>query len=363
MRSQLARWFALGLCALATSCGDEPERTPPEPPPAAPSDADVAPPPAPSDAGPITSIDARVPMREAGSITAPAQRDASALGDGSALGFMDAASVGVSLRIVSYNVAGLPEGLSSSHPERNSALISPLLNGYDLALLQEDFAYHPQIVGASQHPYVSPPYTGGNSLGDGLSFLSGFAYSDFQRDAWLDCNGVVDSGSDCLTPKGFAFARFRVGEASVDIYDLHTDAGSAAGDQTARARNLRQLAAAIGARSAGRAVIVAGDTNARYSRVGDTLPELVDAAELRDVWVELHNKGQRPAAGVPVMCSADDPNDPACERIDKILYRSGGGVTLRPRDYVVEGAKFVDENGAQLSDHRPVSVTFSLTSY
>jgi endonuclease/exonuclease/phosphatase family metal-dependent hydrolase len=349
--------LALGLCALSVGCGDdEPHAVPPP----APADTSVAPPA--NDAGPIVNIDARVPMREAGSITPPLARDASVLDEGGRLNLMDGASSGVSLRLITYNVAGLPEGISQSMPQRNSALISPLLNGYDIALLQEDFSYHAQIVSASMHPYVSPADTSGNSLGDGLSFLSSFAYSDFQRDAWTDCNGVVDSGSDCLTPKGFAFARFSIGRASVDVYDIHTDAGSAAGDQTARAKNLRQLAAAITTRSAGRAVIVAGDSNARYSRAGDTVPELLDAASLSDVWIVLHNQGQRPATGVPVVCSADDPNDRACERIDKVFYRSGGGVTLQPREYVVEGAKFVDEKGAQLSDHRPVSVVFDVST-
>ena len=32
--------------------------------------------------------------------------------------------------ILVYNVAGLPEGLSGSHPEVNSPLISPKLNAY-----------------------------------------------------------------------------------------------------------------------------------------------------------------------------------------------------------------------------------------
>lgn len=356
--SSFARCVTLGMCVLSVGCGDDEPRTAATPPPT-PADTSVESPV--SDAGPIISIDARVPMREAGSITPPVVRDASADGGGS-LGAMDAASAGVSLRLITYNVAGLPEGISQSMPQRNSTLISPLLNDYDLALLQEDFSYHAQIVAASMHPYVSPIDTRGNSLGDGLSFLSSFAYSDFQRDAWVDCNGVLDSGSDCLTPKGFAFARFVVGTASIDVYDIHTDAGSAAPDQTARAKNLRQLAAAIATRSSGRAVIVAGDINGRYSRVGDTVPELVDAASLTDVWVELHNQGQRPAAGMPVMCSAVDPNDPACERIDKVFYRNGGGVTLRPREYVVEGAKFVDEAGAQLSDHRPVSVVFDVST-
>jgi hypothetical protein len=172
-----ARSLALGFCALTASCGDDEKAQPA--PPLEPVDTGVEPPAPQTDAGPIVSIDARVPMREAGSITPPASRDASALDDGGRLDSIDGVSTSVSIRLVSYNVAGLPEGLSQSMPQRNSALISPLLNGYDLALLQEDFVYHAQVVGASMHPYVSPFDMRGNSLGDGLSFLSGFAYSDF----------------------------------------------------------------------------------------------------------------------------------------------------------------------------------------
>src|SRR6185503_16774088 len=35
---------------------------------------------------------------------------------------------------LSYNVAGLPEGISGSHPATNTAIIAPLLNDYDLVL-------------------------------------------------------------------------------------------------------------------------------------------------------------------------------------------------------------------------------------
>ena len=36
------------------------------------------------------------------------------------------------LTLPSYNVAGLPQGLSKSNPERNIPLISPLLNRWSL---------------------------------------------------------------------------------------------------------------------------------------------------------------------------------------------------------------------------------------
>jgi endonuclease/exonuclease/phosphatase family metal-dependent hydrolase len=301
------------------------------------------------------SLDARVPP--------PVPRDAGLPGEGgSGLPGLDGGAPDLSLRMLTYNVAGLPEGISQSNPARNSGLISPLLNDYALALLQEDFSYHAAIVSAAKHPFLSPVNTSGQSLGDGLSFLSQAPFEDFERIAWADCFGVFDSGSDCLTPKGFTFARFRLSPTiSLDVYDVHADAGSAAGDFAAREKNLRQLASAINTRSVGRAVLVAGDLNSRYSRAGDIVPALLESAQLEDVWLELVRNGQRPVVGMPATCSDTELDDPACERIDKVLYRSSSDVRLLPVAYVVEGQRFSDADGAQLSDHRPVSVRFDIT--
>src|SRR5689334_5173922 len=43
--------------------------------------------------------------------------------------------------VVTYNVAGLPEGLSRVHPQQNLPLIGAALNRYDLVFVQEDYAY------------------------------------------------------------------------------------------------------------------------------------------------------------------------------------------------------------------------------
>lgn len=57
---------------------------------------------------------------------------------------------------LTYNVAGLPEGLSGSNPSVNTPLISPLLNAYDLVLVQEDWIdaagvdfFHDDVISAS----------------------------------------------------------------------------------------------------------------------------------------------------------------------------------------------------------------------
>ena len=59
-----------------------------------------------------------------------------------------------SFSLLTYNVAGLPEGLSSSRPSVNMALISKLLNRYDLALVQEDL---PTAVSCAAPSRISTP--------------------------------------------------------------------------------------------------------------------------------------------------------------------------------------------------------------
>ena len=57
--------------------------------------------------------------------------------------------------VLTYNVAGLPAGISSSEPDINTPLISPLLNDYDIALVQEDFVYHRDLARDAEHVFHS----------------------------------------------------------------------------------------------------------------------------------------------------------------------------------------------------------------
>ena len=59
------------------------------------------------------------------------------------------------LLAVTYNVDGIPQGIDGSNARVNNPLISPLLNGYDLVLLQEDFTYHDFLVRDAEHPHQS----------------------------------------------------------------------------------------------------------------------------------------------------------------------------------------------------------------
>src|SRR3954451_578656 len=199
---------------------------------------------------------------------------------------------------LAYNVAGLPEGLSSSSTPRASSTtaIGQRLGPYDIINVEEDFNYHAYLYAADTHPYRTPT-SGGAGIGSGLNTLSNLPYDvdDFERVHWTSCQ--LDSG-DCLTPKGFTFMRVRLAEGVyVDFYNLHTNAGTNAGDETSRAANLSQLTAFIADHSAGNAVVVMGDTNTRYTRSADTIGAFVADNGLTDAWVKLERGGVPPAAG------------------------------------------------------------------
>jgi hypothetical protein len=245
------------------------------------------------------------------------------------------------LTVLTYNVAGLPQGVSGSSPAQNTSQISPKLNPYGLVVVQEDFSYHAELVSAATHPHRSTPGPKGllpTDLGDGLSALSVVPFAAYTRTKWSKCNGTFDQKSDCLTSKGFASMTLDLGSgALVDVYNAHFDAGREVGDVNARDAQVSQLVAAIASRSAGRAVIVAGDTNMKASDE-PTLQWLLTGANLASA------------------CRALSCPDPS--RIDRVLYRSAPGVKITATAYAVES--FTDASGKPLSDHDPVSVRLSI---
>ena len=265
-------------------------------------------------------------------------------------------------KVLTYNVAGLPNIISSSDPALNTIKISPKLNDYDFVAVQEDFAYHNDLISKVTHPYLTS-HSGNVPFGDGLNFISKVPFNDVKRVTWKDRYGYIDNGSDKLTPKGFMYCQAILEPGVyVDIYTLHTDAGSSEGDYSARRNNIIQIANYIKEHSQGHAVIVLGDTNSRYTRCQDNFETaLLEECNLSDPWIELVRGGNVPIDGEPLI-DVSDLNGPNFEVVDKIFYRSSPAVTLTPVMYRLEDTYFVDENGTQLSDHYPVSVIFEYKS-
>jgi endonuclease/exonuclease/phosphatase family metal-dependent hydrolase len=273
-------------------------------------------------------------------------------------GMHEKALRGATFTTLTYNVAGLLEPFSHSNPAMNTPIISCLIRGYDVVVLQEDFNYHGKLYDAcDDHPYRSPT-SGGMGIGSGLNMLSHFPYTDWARVAWHDC-----VGTDCLTPKGFTLARVRVAEGvEVDVYAVHAQARSGNAPCRARRANILQLARYVEAHSAGNAIMIIGDTNALYTRDRDNIGEFLKRG-FRDVWIDRLRGGNVPVqGGKPLASCSPTMTSPDCELVDKALYRSSRAVTLEPLDYLVEDKRFVDAGGQPLSDHAPVKVTWRVTA-
>ncbi len=244
------------------------------------------------------------------------------------------------LLVLTYNVAGLPQGFSSSDPENNIPQISPLLNAYEMVLVQEDFWYHPELTAEVTLPHASEPWSDRPTLediGDGLNRFGIHPLTDHERVGWYACHGQIDCASDCLATKGWSFARTTLDEGvELDVYNLHMEAGGCPEDLEIRINSAQDLVAAIEARSAGRALVVAGDFNLRA-----TDPEDVEAlAIIMD------------GAGLTDACDAVACGD---ERIDHVMVRSGDDLELTVLEWQVP-PEFVDARTDEpLSDHLPVA--------
>lgn len=260
---------------------------------------------------------------------------------------------------LTYNVAGLPEGISGSHPEVNTPLIGPLLNGYDLVLVQESWltpdpnplaplrTYHEILAALANHPYASEPLPAPMNqnperpsaiVSDGLNRFSQFPFGAVIRQRWFGCD---NSAADCLSLKGFSVARTELANGvCVDIYNLHGEAGDTENDRDLKDANTRALVTFMQSFSSGRAVIVGGDFNMRLRRERDAanLAFLTDETGLSDACIDV---------GVV------DENE-----IDKFFYRSNDSITLRPLSCRFETDIFVDPDGQPLSDHDPLAVRF-----
>ncbi len=250
---------------------------------------------------------------------------------------LSGAKAGV-IDMLTYNVAGLPAFVSPSDPERTLPLVSPLLNAYDLVFAQEDFAYHEQLVADAGHRYQFEPKPADSAfVGNGLATLSNYPLDEVIHVPWESCNGYLTALSDCLGEKGFSVGLMHVSRGvSFDVYNIHADAGTDPEDIAARRSEYEQLAMYVQRHSAGRAILLAGDTN-----LDGADPE--DRAILRGFMAKtgLSDSCQQ------VICASDE--------IDRVFVRSSDRVDLRAIHWF-EDTRFVDERGHKLSDHPAVAV-------
>jgi len=255
--------------------------------------------------------------------------------------------------ILSYNVGGLPEIISSSTPSKYTKLISPKLNDYDVVNVQEDFGYNDDLTSQLEFPYQTE-FSGNVPFGNGLMTFSKFPLYMFTKVAWKDTHGIIYDGADQMIPKGFTYTSMEIKSGYfIDVYNIHTDADTDEESMAARRSNMAQLADYINKVSSGKAVLVFGDTNSRYTREGDDFYELLlKPCNLKDAWIENVMNGVIPPIGESRM--VDDLGQLG-EVVDKIWYRSGKNIEINASTFKILLTEFTDDEGNQLSDHYPIT--------
>jgi endonuclease/exonuclease/phosphatase family metal-dependent hydrolase len=284
------------------------------------------------------------------------------------------AAAGGELSVLSYNVAGLPQEVSTVNPEEHIPLISPMLAEYDIVLTQEDFDwwqgvaadldfvnYHGRLRAEAPHEHATAAHPGPEAvgldpdsrplqIGDGLGVLSRLPFTGEARVPWPGCFGGIDpsdgGAADCLAMKGFAVVTVELADgAEVDVYTLHAEAGGTDEDQRLQADNFAQLADFVAEHSDGRAVILAGDTNLHTD---DEHPDGAGGADTA-IWEEFLER-----TGLTDACAATGCADTGA--IDKLAYRNGGGVELEATAHDFPRERFTSPEGDDLSDHPPLVV-------
>lgn len=260
------------------------------------------------------------------------------------------------ISILTYNVAGLPQRISSAKTHRRTSMLSigEKLNDFDIVNLQEDFNFNPYLYRTSNHSYRSN-HRGRIPFGDGLSTLSRYPIIDFKRIPWHKCNGT-----DCLTTKGFSVAKILLAQGvTIDVYNVHATSGMSQAASKTRNHNLIQLAQYIQDHSKDRPLLVLGDFNAYYTFQWDNMNTFLSQTKLSDAWLVQYKENKIPLIDdlFKVFPILDLKNEE--ESIDKILFRNSDSLTFKVNDYNIEKDIFINSDKKHLSDHLAVSANLS----
>ncbi|MBI1320448.1 MAG: hypothetical protein GC168_16100 [Candidatus Hydrogenedens sp.] len=269
----------------------------------------------------------------------------------------DAAPAATEFTIASYNVQSRPW---LDDIEYNLTRISPKLNAFDVALIQECFDRHDLLWGEADFPnkdYFGRLNVPWKPVGPGLSILTREPVAGTEHLHYR----AVGEFQNQLAAKGIQLVRLRIGGMPVDVYNTHMEAGDLPEAHVARHAQSREVAAFIAAQSPPEhAVILGGDYNmgpiqdrpfdpnnrGHYTDATDrdgrasAFAIMPDTLGLRDAQIELDD-------GAIV------------EDIERFLFRDGTHVALAPLSLSRDDT-FVDEGGQRLSDGAPLVARFRI---
>ena len=256
------------------------------------------------------------------------------------------------LSLLVYNTHGLPELIAGDKPRERFPKIGELTKGYDLSLLQEDFAHHDLLLQHVRRP--TDAVQGSDARipecmvcsGSGLTLVSNLPKSDWQvRSSFKPfdtCSGWVSGLNDCFAQKGFQLITLEntLGHR-IFMVNTHLDAGRSELDREARASQLDQIALTLETEAGSSAILLAGDLNLHWETPSDN--------ELLQNFVQRLN-----------LVAAQKGGDASSswQTLDYIYYRSSKETTLSLMSSG-EDVAFTSE-GKPLSDHPALFANFTI---
>lgn len=173
------------------------------------------------------------------------------------------------ISILLWNVWNLPSWLTDNKSKTRAKKISPLLNAYDIVVLNEAFVNIKHLLSRTTHPYIyRPPRPWQTLFSPGMIFLSRFEIVDSSFEIYHRRSGV-----DRFAAKGIAQITVRLvadgqEQGRLRIFGTHMQASHSESAQKARHNQARQaaqfvqrFAAQNDQPDAGTRTILAGDLN------------------------------------------------------------------------------------------------------
>ena len=256
------------------------------------------------------------------------------------------------LSLLVYNTHGLPELIAGDKPRERFPKIGELTKGYDLSLLQEDFAHHVLLLQYVRRP--ADAVQGSDARipkcivcsGSGLTLVSNLPKSVWQvRSSFKPfdtCSGWISGLNDCFAQKGFQLITLEntLGH-QILMVNTHLDAGRSELDREARASQLDQIALTLETEAGSSAILLAGDLNLHWETPLDN--------ELLQNFVQRLN-----------LVAAQKGGDVSSgwQTLDYIYYRSSKKTNLSLMSSG-EDVAFTSE-GKPLSDHPALFANFKI---
>ncbi|MCJ1381430.1 hypothetical protein MMC17_004540 [Xylographa soralifera] len=258
------------------------------------------------------------------------------------------------IKILLWNTWLLPSLLTDRRSHARALAISPLLNAYDIVVLNEAFSYKNTLLSQTTHPYrYHPPRPTGRVVDSGLLFLSRYEIVDSGWERYTHVAGV-----DRFAAKGVGFIAVRVDgwEGRLQVFGTHMQAGASRGVQVARMAQAGQAGAFVKrVRGKEGVVVFSGDFNMGPRGDEEWREFSVHYVDREDAKArcEAYERLVREARVREVECDqGEEYRGDICRFLVGGLEGKGDGVAR------YEDLKGGD--GARLSDTKPICLTLRL---